>query len=150
MERVRATRTSCFAVALTAIGVSLPLSGCGGDEADYANDPRPPAPITVSARIGDDRVSVSPAEFGAGPVTLIVSNQTSEAQELTLETDEIGGDAPGIEQNSGPINPGDTASLKADLRSGTYSIGVDGDGIEGASLDVGDERESAQNELLQP
>jgi hypothetical protein len=150
MERVhRARRTPCIAVAV-AIGVCLPASGCGGDEDDYANDPRPPAPITVSARIGDDRVSVSPREFGAGPVTLIVSNQTTRAQELTLETDEIGGDAPGIEQNSGPINPGDTASLKADLRTGTYLVAVDGDGIEGARLSVGDERESAQNELLQP
>jgi hypothetical protein len=133
-----------------AIALSVPVAGCGGDEADYANEPRPPAPITISARIGDDRISVSPTEFGAGPVTLIVSNQTQRAQELTLETDEIGGDAPGIEQNSGPINPGDTASLKADLRSGTYSVAVDGNGIEGARLQVGDERESAQNELLQP
>jgi hypothetical protein len=133
-----------------AIGLALPVAGCGGEDDDYANDPRPPAPITVSARIGDDRVSVSPREFGAGPVTLIVSNQTEQAQELTLETDEIGGSAPGIEQNSGPINPGDTASLKADLRTGTYRVGVDGDGISGARLSVGDERESAQNELLQP
>lgn len=150
METVhRARRRSSLAVAV-AIGIVVPASGCGTEEDDYANDPRPPAPITVSARIGDDRVSVSPTKFGAGPVTIIVSNQTERAQELTLETDEIGGDAPGIEQNSGPINPGDTASLKADLRRGTYSIAVDGAGIDGASLDVGDERESAQNELLQP
>ena len=150
MERVhRARRTSCLAVAV-AIGLGVPVSGCGGDDDGYANEPRPPAPITISARIGDDRVSVSPREFGAGPITLIVSNQTERAQELTLQTDEIGGDAPGIEQNSGPINPGDTASLKADLRTGTYRIGVDGDGIQGARLSVGDERPSAQNELLQP
>jgi hypothetical protein len=150
MERVHRTRrTSSFAI-VVAIGLAVPAAGCGGDEDDYANEPRPPAPITISARIGDDRVSVSPRDFGAGPVTLIVSNQTERAQELTLETDEIGGDAPGIEQNSGPINPGDTASLKADLRSGTYRVAVDGDGIQGARLNVGDERPSAQNELLQP
>jgi hypothetical protein len=150
MERVhRATRRSCVAVAV-AIGVSLPASGCGGEESDYANDPRPPATITIAARIGDDRISVSPREFGAGPIELIVSNQTEQAQELTLETDEIGGDAPGIEQNSGPINPGDAARLKVDLRTGTYKVAVDGDGIAPAKLSVGDERESAQNELLQP
>jgi hypothetical protein len=150
MERVnRVRRTTSLSVAI-AIGLGMPVAGCGGEEDDYANEPRPPAPITISARIGDERISVSPTQFGAGPVTLIVSNQTERAQELTLETDEIGGDAPGIEQNSGPINPGDTASLKADLRTGTYRVAVDGDGIEGVQLEVGDERPSAQNELLQP
>ena len=149
MERAhRATRRSCLVAA--AIGLAVPFTGCGGEESDYANDPRPPSTIMISARIGDERISVSPTKFGAGPVELIVSNQTEEAQELTLETDEIGGDAPGIEQNSGPINPGDAARLKVDLRSGTYKVAVDGDGIEPVKLSVGDERESAQNELLQP
>lgn len=143
-------RRSFLSIAVL-IGVfAVPASGCGGEEEDYANEPRPPATILISARIGDDRISVSPKEFGAGPIELIVSNQTSEAQELTLETDEIGGDAPGIEQNSGPINPGDAARLKVDLRTGTYKVAVDGDGIAPAKLTVGDERESAQNELLQP
>ncbi len=132
------------------VGLALFVASCGGEESDYANEPRPPSPIVVSASINADRVSVSPRSFGAGPVTLIVTNQTERAQELTLETDEIGGDAPGIEQNSGPINPGDTASLKADLKQGTYRIGVDGRSIDAASLQVGDERESAQNDLLQP
>ena len=149
MERAHRARVPAFAVA-AAIAVCVPAIGCGGDEADYANEPRPPAPITISARIGDDGISVSPRKFGAGPITLIVSNQSERAQELTLETDEIGGDAPGIEQSSGPINPGDTASLKADLRTGTYRIGVDTNGIDAVTLDVGDERPSAQNELLQP
>ena len=143
-------RRSCLSIAVVIGFVAVPASGCGGEEEDYANDPRPPATIMISARIGDDRISVSPSKFGAGPVELIVSNQTEEAQELTLETDEIGGDAPGIEQNSGPINPGDSARLKVDLRQGTYRVAVDGDGIKPAQLDVGDERESAQNELLQP
>lgn len=125
-------------------------SGCGGDDDDYKNEPRPPAPIVVSASINEERVSVSPRTFGAGPVTLIVTNQTESAQELTLETDEIGGDAPGIEQQTGPINPGDTASLKAELREGSYRVAVNGRGIAEAALDVGEARESAQNQLLQP
>ena len=134
----------------SAAGAVVLFAGCGGSTADYANEPRPPEPIVISASINDDRVSVSPRRFGAGPITLIVTNQTQSAQELTLETDEIGGSAPGIEQNSGPINPGDTASLKADLAKGTYSVAVDGDGIAAAALRVGKPRESAQNELLQP
>lgn len=124
-------------------------TGCGEDD-DYENEPRPPAPIVVSAAITQDGVSVSPRTFGAGPITLIVTNQTESAQEITLETDEIAGGAPGIEQETGPISPGDTASLKADLRQGTYRVGVDGRGISAAALDVGEPRESAQNQLLQP
>ena len=128
---------------------ALIAAGCGEDD-DYKNEPRPPAPIVVSASIGADRVSVSPRSFGAGPITLIVTNQTQTAQQLTLETDEIGGSDAGIEQETGPISPGDTASLKADLRKGTYRVAVNGRGIDEAALDVGDPRESAQNELLQP
>jgi hypothetical protein len=150
MERTYRTRRVTGTAVAMATGVVL-LAGCGGsDDSDYANEPRPPTPIVVSASIGSDRVSVSPRRFGAGPVTLIVTNQTGQSREITLETDEIGGSSPGIEQNSGPINPGDTASLKADLARGTYRVAVDDRGIEGASLRVGAERASAQDELLQP
>ena len=137
--------SSLFAVAV----LSSTMAACG-EEDDYANEPRPPSPIVVSAAVTDSRVSVSPREFGAGPVNLIVTNQTDKSQEITLETDEIGGSAPGIQQSTGPINPGDTASLKANLKQGTYRVGVDGQNIRAAALDVGTERESAQNELLQP
>ena len=134
------------AVVLCAVAL---IAGCG-EEDDYENRDRPPAPIVVSASINEERVSVSPKTFGAGPITLIVTNQTQAAQELTLETDEIGGEGPGIEQNSGPINPGDTARLQADLRRGTYRVAVDGSGIGGVTLRVGRARPSAQDELLQP
>jgi hypothetical protein len=137
-------------MAAAAAAALVLVAGCGGEDEPYANQPRPPAPIVVSASIGDDRVSVSPRSFGAGPITLIVTNQSGKARELTLETDEIGGSGPGIEQNSGPISPGDTASLKADLRRGTYSVAVDDRAIQGARLRVGRERKSAQNDLLQP
>ena len=131
------------------LGVATLAVGCG-EEDDYKNEPRPPAPIVVSASITDDRVSVSPRNFGAGPITLIVTNQTQSDQELVLETEEIGGSAPGLEQQTGPISPGDTASLKADLREGTYRVAVNARGISEAALDVGEPRESSQNELLQP
>ncbi len=136
--------------AAVVLGAAALAAGCGGEDDDYENKARPPAPIVVSASIGEDRVSVSPRRFGAGPITLIVTNQTRSAQQLTLETDEIGGTDSGIERKTGPINPGDTASLKADLREGTYRIAVNGRGIAEAALDVGEPRESAQNELLQP
>ena len=142
----RLIRARTFAVAAVLSGT---VAACG-DEDDYANEPRPPSPIVVSAAVTDGRVSVSPKRFGAGPVNLIVTNQTDRAQEITLETDEIGGSAPGIQQRTGPINPGDTASLKADLKQGTYKVGVDSQNIRAAALDVADARPSAQNELLQP
>ena len=145
MHRLNRAKVLAAASALT----SMLAVGCG-DEDDYANDPRPPAPIVVSAAVTDSRVSVSPKEFGAGPVNLIVTNQTQRAQEITLETDEIGGSEPGIQQRTGPINPGDTATLKADLRSGTYRVATDSENIKPAALDVGESRPSAQNELLQP
>ena len=149
MERALHAKSAQALIAIAAIPLSVLASGCGGSD-DYANEPRPPSPIVVSASISPQRISVSPQKFGAGPITLIVTNQTDGAQEITLETDEIGGSAPGIEQSSGPINPGDTASLKADLTKGTYRVGVEGSGIGAASLRVGTVRPSAQNELLQP
>jgi hypothetical protein len=149
MERIQRIRRLVGTVAVATAALTV-VPGCGGSEDPYRNDPRPAAPIVVSASIGDDRVSVSPRSFGAGPITLIVTNQTGKARELTLETDEIGGSGPGIEQNSGPINPGDTASLKADLRRGTYSVAVNDRAIEAARLRVGKQRKSAQNDLLQP
>jgi hypothetical protein len=139
----RPIRIAAAALCACAFGV-----GCGGDADEYENKPRPPSPIVISASINDGEISVSPRRFGAGPVTLIVANQTQSAKELTLETDEVGGDEPGISQEIGPINPGDTASLNADLREGSYRVSVDG-GAE-AAFDVGEPRASAQNELLQP
>ena len=138
-----------FRLAAIVLGASAFAVGCG-EEDDYKNEPRPPAPIVVSAAITEDEVSVSPRTFGAGPITLIVTNQTQSDQEVILETEEIGGNAPGIEQETGPISPGDTASLKADLREGTYRVAVDGRGISEAALDVGEPRESSQDQLLQP
>ncbi len=123
------------------------VTGCGDDD-DYANEARAPATVVVSAAITDRGVSVSPEELGAGPVTLIVTNLTDAAHELTLETEEIGGSGGGIRQSTGPINPGDTAQLQADLASGAYEVAVDGQ--RPAPLRVGAPRPSAQDQLLQP
>jgi hypothetical protein len=148
-SKVRASRARArFAVG--ALGAATFVAACGGGEDDYANKSRPPEPIVISAAISNDKVSVSPRRFGAGPVTLIVSNQTDDAQKVTLETDELGGTQSGTRQRTGPINPGDTASIKADLRTGSYRVAVEGDGIDAAAVRVGRPRPSSQNELLQP
>jgi hypothetical protein len=128
---------------------TLALAGCGSDS-DYANDPRPPSPINVTAAISDSKVTVSPRQFGAGPIVLIVANETQHPQRVTLQTNELGGKQGGIRQRTAPINPDGTATLKVDVRQGTYQVSTDGDGIRAAAVIVGKPRKSAQNDLLQP
>ena len=110
-----------------AVAVVLAVAACGSSSGDYKNDPRPPAPIVITGYISDQRVSVSPRSLGAGPISLIVTNQVT-----------------------APISPRDTATLKVDVKPGSYSVHVGGDAIHAARLKVGPERASAQNDLLQP
>jgi hypothetical protein len=124
----------------------LATVGCGAT-AQRRNDPRPPTRIVLTASIASDRVSVSPRRFGAGPVSLVVANLTDTAQRVTLET---AGAGAGIRTRSGPINPRDTAELRADLGTGRYTVRVTGGGIRAATLRVAGRRPSAQNDLLQP
>lgn len=145
--RRRMRRNSTLAV-LAVCGSVAAMAGCGSSNSDYANNPRPPAPITITAAIGRGEISVSPAHFGAGPVSLIVVNETAASQQVTLESDEL--DKKGLRQQTGPINPSETATLKADVPEGRYVVHVDGDAIKGATLRVGPQRASAQNDLLQP
>jgi hypothetical protein len=127
----------------------LALVGCGASS-DYRNEPRPPAPIVLTASISDQRISVSPRSFGAGPISLIVTNQTTAAQRVTIESADAAGQGTGLKQETAPINPRDTATLKADVDPGRYSVHVGADGIAAAALRVGPQRASAQNDLLQP
>ena len=136
---------------LGATAMMLLLGGCGA-ETDYKNNPRPPSPITITAAISNHRVEVSPQRFGAGPVTLVVSNQTGRLRDLVLESESSpGSNRTGLPpQHTGPINPQGTASLKADLREGRYTVRVGTRDIRPARLVVGRQRSSAQNQLLQP
>jgi hypothetical protein len=131
-----------------AVTIASAQAGCGGEE-DYANKPRPATPINVTAAISDKKISLSPKEFGAGPVVIIVSNQTGDEQTLTLQTDELGGDKPGLKQATGPIAPQGTGTLKADVREGSYALSVGG-GLSPVQLEVGPARKSAQDQLLEP
>ena len=124
-------------------------AGCGGGD-DYANNPRPPAPINVTAAITDSKISVSPMRFGAGPIVLIISNQSSSAQKVTFETDELGGSRPGRKFNTTPINPRATATLKVDVRQGDWKLSTSDGGIRAAAVTVGRKRKTAQDDLLQP
>ena len=76
---------------VAALAVALAISACGED--DFENDPRPPAPIELTALITDGEVKVSPSTagaVGAGLATFTISNQSSDPGALILEgpTDE--------------------------------------------------------------
>src|SRR5918994_7145152 len=94
-----------------AIAGALGIASCGED-ADHANQARPAPAINVTASIIDGRINVSPRRFGAGPIRLVVTNQTPAAQELTFETQ---GGAAGVTQTTAPINPSGTATLEVEL-----------------------------------
>ena len=146
---MQSRRTAAHAV--LGVTAALVAVGCGGGNSDYKNNPRPAAPIVITASISDKSVSVSPEHFGAGPISVIVTNQTSAAQTVTLETDSgATSSTPGVKQQTAPISPQDTATLKLDVKPGRYSMHVDGGAIRAAELKVGKARASAQNDLLQP
>jgi hypothetical protein len=140
------------AVAACALTAALVLASCGSDDHQYSNAERPPTPIVISASINDTSVSVSPRKFGAGPITLIISNQSTASQQVTLETaDDPGGSSPGVKAiETGPINPRETASVKGEVKQGTYALKVGADGVRAARIEVGKQRPSSQNDLLQP
>jgi hypothetical protein len=128
-------------VPAVAIAAALGLTACGDD--DFENEPRPPAPVELTARIDEREVVVSPAKLGAGPVTITVSNQGADPATLTLEgpNDIVGSELP----------PGGVGGLKATLEEGEYEVsgGPESRAREG-TLTVGAERASSQNELLLP
>lgn len=143
MTRRPLRRIAGLAFALPALGLA---AGCG-TEPRTSSAVRPPSPITLSAVISGNTITVSPARFGAGPVALAVANLTNRAQRVTFET---AGRGTGFRQQTGPINPRDTAQLQATLAPGQATVRVDDDSIRGATLQVGRERTSAQDDLLQP
>jgi hypothetical protein len=149
MEEMVRQRGKATLGTLLAGAIVLAL-GCGDDENDTTAGERPPVPIIITASISTEHVSVSPRRFGAGPITLIVSNQTGASQRVTLESDDSPGTRPGVRQQTAPINPRDTARLEADVQPGRYRVAVEGGGIDAATVSVGTRRPSAQNQVLLP
>ena len=126
--------------ALAVLG--LAAAGCGSE--DHPNDPRPPKPIEITARVDDDVVDVSPDEFGAGLAVFTISNQSDTAIELTL-------DGP-VAAASELIEPGSVSDdFKVDLVEGDYEVtGGTESTARPTQLLIGPERPSAQDELLLP
>jgi hypothetical protein len=141
---MRIGRVTGCALALTGV---VGAAGCGGGD-DRVNRLRPPASINVTAAIVDGRIHVSPRRFGAGPIRLIVSNQTPSAQAVTILT--ARDDAPGTTQATPPIRPAGTATIELDTRQGLYALRAADRSIRPVAVSVGAPRASAQDQLLQP
>jgi hypothetical protein len=124
-------------------------AGCGS-EPQRENLNRPPPLVVMTAAIQDDLIRVSPRTVGAGPIELVVSNQSGAPQRVTFETDELGGRQGGNNASSSEIAPGGTGRLKIDVREGVYSVRVEDDAIRAARVDIGPPRESGQDRLLLP
>jgi hypothetical protein len=142
--RSRIRVEAVLAAALVAAG----LGACGAD--DYQNEPRPPSPINVTAAIDDKQVRVSPVTFGAGPVVILISNQSGTAQNVTFETDELGASTGGIRRSTGAIEPLSTGQLKVDASEGSYTLSASAGDVAPATVEVSKQRRSAQNDLLLP
>jgi hypothetical protein len=140
---MRVTRAvSLFAVLLCVVV----LAGCGSD--DFENNPRPASALEITGVIQKDKVTISPDQFGAGPILLTISNQTKEAHTVTLEGESL-------RERVGPINPLDTATIQANVDTGTYEVRAGSSQavaqeIQPAELDVGESRGDSNDQLLQP
>jgi hypothetical protein len=148
MEMNGHTMLRAGALILASVGATVG-AGCGDSES-HKNKLKPPGPINVTASVSDKRVSVSPHAFGAGPIVLIITNQTARKQDVTLASDTTSGKA-GVQQSTGPIiSEGGTAQLQVNVSKGTYRLSTADDGVEAATIAVGGSRGTSQNELLQP
>jgi hypothetical protein len=116
--------------------------GCGSE--DHPNEPRPPKPIEITARVDEDVVDVSPSEFGAGLAVFTISNQSDSVVELTV-------DGP-VAATSPPIEPaGVSDDFKVNLEEGEYEVTAGAESrAKPTRLVIGPERPSAQNDLLLP
>jgi hypothetical protein len=134
------------------------VAGCGGGS-QFANKPRPPAPINLTVYVNDARVSVSPNNVGAGELVFIVTNQASRTESLTIHPS---GNPSQLLATTGPINPQSTAQVKVDLHgprdytiaaaklAASQAAAAARSPIEPGRLHVGKPRPSSSNALLQP
>jgi hypothetical protein len=128
--------------------LTLAAGGCGDD--DFANDPRPPTAVEMSAVIRDDGVTLSPKREGAGPLRITFANLTDRAHTITVEGEDV------IERTA-PIQPQDTATIQKTLRPGIYEVRAGSsravdieDQIRPATLTIGPERADSNSDLLLP
>lgn len=137
----RASRRGRLAsLGASAAVLGVVLAGCGAK--DFPNNPRPPTPIEVSARVDSQRVQVAPDRFGAGLVNFTVANLSGAA--ITFD---VTGPTKG---STTQIQPGAPDYLRMNMKEGTYQVTASKSKIKPATIKVGPERPSSQNNLLEP
>lgn len=144
-EAFGSIRPRAGAAVVAAFGIALAGAGCGGED-DFANDPRPAAPIVVTAKVDAKEIVVSPEKFGAGLINITVSNQSDDPVRLTL----VG---PGPEDNyeSSEVPPDGIGNLKAALNEGDYEVnGGERSDAKPAQITIGPPRPNSNDELLLP
>jgi hypothetical protein len=154
------------AAVLGALAV-LGLAGAGCGAQSHTNDPRPQVALQVSVTINSGQVLVQPREIAvdaartqqipqnqndaqppidtdaAATVKIIASNQTDSEARLEL----IGPSR----ATSEPIPGRSPGTLQADLKTGTYTVAVQGvPGARPGKLVVGPYRASSENDVLLP
>ncbi len=122
------------------------MAGCGED--DFKNEARAPVRLALTGVIQADKVTVSPAKIGAGPVEITISNQTDSVRTVTLEGESI-------TERQGPVQPGDTTTIQRTLEPGSYEVRAGSKTavrkeIQPAVLTIGKERANSNNDLLLP
>jgi hypothetical protein len=124
-----------------AVGLAaLAIAACGRD--DFENEPRPPVPASVTVKIGDGEVVISPRTVGAGLVNFEIANFEDTPATFSL----VGP----TEAESDEIPARGNNSLRTQLETGTYEASANGVEATPFSFEVGPERESGQNDLLLP
>jgi hypothetical protein len=131
-------RGRCAAAGLLVTAVFV--AGCGAEE--FPNDPRPPATVELSGKVDNRKVTVVPSRIGAGLATFTISNQSADDVQLDFN-------GPNRAQTS-DIPAGGIGQVQFELQTGQYSVEADVPTISPATMRVGAERPSAQNDLLLP
>lgn len=126
-------------VAIFAFGVAV--SGCASNES-YNNDPKPPATRTVTVVVGEDDISASPNDFGAGPTRFITVNTTGVLQEVTYASDRI--------ERTVRVDAKQTANFKMNTEPGYFTIDASDSAANTLEIEVGPKRPTAQQDLNQP
>lgn len=121
--------------------VAVLASGCAGNES-YPNKPKPPAILTISVFVGEDQIAASPQPFGAGPARFIITNQTGVPQKVLISTDQF--------DRETLVGVGQTANVRQTVEPGELTISTDKAAADPVTIDVTEERPSAQQDLNQP
>lgn len=129
--------------ALLVVGMSLAGAGCGR-VSDKPNGTSPPETAQLSAAITDREVSIAPGRLGAGPVRIVVTNQSTSSTPLVLR--KSSGDS--TARTRGTVAPGTAAVIQANLSPGRWTLSASND--RATILRIGAKRDSGDDALLLP